>query len=147
MPVLKNARHEQFAQALAKGMTAEQAYTEAGFKANRHNAAALARKQHISTRVEDIRIRVSDKAEWTAADRLAALKRIHSAAEGTDPRTAISAIAEANKMQGAYPPAKHQLSGTVGTFDLTKVTDADLAKLEAILGPIADAGGNQSGEE
>jgi phage terminase small subunit len=37
MPVLKNARHEKFAQALAKGKSATDAYNEAGFKPHRHS--------------------------------------------------------------------------------------------------------------
>ncbi|NLS08035.1 hypothetical protein HGP14_33060 [Rhizobium sp. P32RR-XVIII] len=40
MPVLKNARHEKFAQALAKGMTATDAYSEAGYKGDRTAAAS-----------------------------------------------------------------------------------------------------------
>ena len=40
MPALKNPRHEAFAQAVARGMSASAAYVEAGYKANRHNAAA-----------------------------------------------------------------------------------------------------------
>lgn len=35
MPVLKNARHERFAQGRAKGKTIDEAYVDAGFKANR----------------------------------------------------------------------------------------------------------------
>ncbi|TCL89842.1 hypothetical protein C8J38_11030 [Rhizobium sp. PP-WC-2G-219] len=35
MPVLQNTRHEAFAQVLAKGMTATDAYTEAGYKGDR----------------------------------------------------------------------------------------------------------------
>ena len=54
MPTLKNPRHEAFAQALARGMSASAAYVEAGYKANRHNAAALAREQHIGTRVTEL---------------------------------------------------------------------------------------------
>src|ERR1700745_350665 len=54
MPALKNPRHEAFAQALARSMSASAAYVEAGYKANRHNAAALARKQHIGTRVAEL---------------------------------------------------------------------------------------------
>jgi hypothetical protein len=54
MPVLKNPRHEAFAQALTRGMSANAAYVEAGYKPNRHNAAALAREQHISTRVAEV---------------------------------------------------------------------------------------------
>ena len=41
-PALKNPRHEAFAQAGARGMSASAAYVEAGYKANRHNAAAAA---------------------------------------------------------------------------------------------------------
>lgn len=39
MPVLKNARHERFAQARANGKTVDDAYVDAGFKANNGNAA------------------------------------------------------------------------------------------------------------
>lgn len=53
MPVLKNARHEAFAQELAKGKTADEAYKLAGFKPNRGNAATLKQKQSISKRVDD----------------------------------------------------------------------------------------------
>ena len=54
MPALANCRHEAFAQALTRGSSAAAAYVEAGYKPNRHNAAALARKQHISTRVNEL---------------------------------------------------------------------------------------------
>jgi hypothetical protein len=35
-------------------MSASAAYVEAGYKANRHNAAALAREKHIRTRVAEL---------------------------------------------------------------------------------------------
>lgn len=54
MAVLSNQRHEAFAQGLAKGKSADKAHQDAGFKANRHNAAALAREQHIITRVAEL---------------------------------------------------------------------------------------------
>jgi phage terminase small subunit len=114
MPVLKNARHEQFAQALAKGQTASIAYVEAGFKPHASNPARLSGNERVQARVRDILSKAADKAEWTAADRLAALKRIHDAAEQADPRTAISAIAEANRMQGSHAPTKQQHTGKDG---------------------------------
>ena len=49
MPALKNPRHEAFAQALARAMSASAGYVGAGYKANRPNAAALAREEHISS--------------------------------------------------------------------------------------------------
>ncbi len=54
MPVLPNPKHERFAQELAKGTTAGDAYVLAGFKPNRHNGATLARKQHIKARVSEL---------------------------------------------------------------------------------------------
>ena len=40
----------------------------------------------------------------------------------------------------------HHHTGAVGSYDLSKVSDDDLARLENILGPVADARGDQSGE-
>lgn len=150
MPVLKNARHEKFALALANGKTATDAYEEAGYKPDRHHAARLATKGHITTRIEEIKSRVAEKAEWTAADRLISLKSIHDASLSEDRRTAIAAIAEANKMQGSYAPTKQEHTGRNGgpiqTVDLTKLSDDEFNRLEAILGSLAFDGGDQSGE-
>lgn len=41
---------------------------------------------------------------------------------------------------------KHKHTGTIGTYDLSKLDDDALDRLEAILGPLADAGGDQGGE-
>lgn len=54
MPVLKNPKHERFAQELAKGETAERAYQTAGFKPNRGNANTLKQNQSILDRVSEI---------------------------------------------------------------------------------------------
>lgn len=108
MPVLKNARHEAFAQGLAKGLTAEQAYQEAGFKPHRGNASTLRANQNVLDRVAEIQSKAAEKAEWTAAERLQSLKTIHDAQRAADPRVAISAIAEANKMQGSHAPVKNE---------------------------------------
>jgi phage terminase small subunit len=44
------------------------------------------------------------------------------------------------------PSQSVQHSGSVGTYDLSRMTDEQLDKLESILGPLALAGGDQSGE-
>lgn len=67
MPALTNAKHELFAQAVAKGKTADEAYVEAGYKQNRHNAASLGREQHILTRIAEIQGRAASRTEITAA--------------------------------------------------------------------------------
>jgi phage terminase small subunit len=148
MPILQNQRHEAFAQARAQGKSADEAYQQAGFRAHRGNAHRLSTNESIRRRVAEIVGRTSEKAEWTAADRLKSLKRIYDATEGKDPRTAIAALAEANKMQGSYAPTKHAHSGPNGgpipTVDLTNATDEDLDRLEALFGPLAGAAGDDA---
>lgn len=146
MPVLRNARHEAFAQALAAGQSASDAYVTAGYRQSRSAASRLSTNVNIERRVREIKARAADKAEWTAADRLIGLKTIYDNTVSADPRVAISAIAEANKMQGSHAAQKHQHSGSIGTYDLTKLSDDELDRLESILGPLALAGGDQSGE-
>lgn len=106
MPVLKNSRHEKFAQLLANGKSATDAYAEAGYEGDRTAASRLSSNVNISQRVDEIKNKVAEKAEWSAAERLSALKTIYDTAASSDPRVAISAIAEANKMQGSYAPSK-----------------------------------------
>lgn len=106
MPALKNAKHEKFAQALAGGKSATEAYAEAGYKGDRTAASRLSTNVNVCQRVDEIRRKAAEKAEWSAAERLLALKEIFEAARKEDRRVAVSAIAEANKMQGSYAPSK-----------------------------------------
>lgn len=114
MPVLRNAKHEAFAQALAQGKTADEAYAQAGYKPNRGNATRMKANESIVKRIGEIQSRASEKAEWSAADRLLALKRIMEATADTDPRVAVSAISEANKMQGSHAATRHLIGGDGG---------------------------------
>lgn len=54
MPVLKNQRWEIFSQGLAKGMTGDDAYVQAGYKPNRHNASRLKTTETIIARVLEL---------------------------------------------------------------------------------------------
>lgn len=149
MPVLSNQRHESFAQALAKGKTADEAYAQAGYRPNRKNAWRLKTNEGIAARVAELSAKAAEKAEWSAADRLAALKRISDAAEEKDPRVAVSAIGEANKMQGSHAPAKHTHSGTIGTIDPAKLkgmSNEELDLLERAMVQIGIASGDPGGE-
>ena len=151
MPILSNPKHEAFAQARATGKSADEAYAAAGFKPHRGNAHRLSTNESVKRRVSEIVGRTSEKAEWTAADRLMGLKTIYDAPLGQDPRTAIAAISEANKMQGSHAPAKRELSGPNGgpipTVDLTNVSDDDLNRLESIFGPLAGSAGDDADED
>jgi len=61
MPILKNARHEAFAQAIAKGQTSDQAYQTAGFSANRGNATRLKAKESVSQRVDELLSKAAER--------------------------------------------------------------------------------------
>lgn len=71
---LKNARHERYALGLAKGLSADAAYQEAGFKASRGNAIRLKANENVKARVLELQSRVAQKTVVDAAwllDRLA----------------------------------------------------------------------------
>src|SRR5262249_32726325 len=55
MPVLTNNRRELFANLLAQGFTAVDAYEKAGFKRHDGNASTLSRNPEIEDRVEELR--------------------------------------------------------------------------------------------
>ncbi|CAN0653117.1 protein of unknown function [Nitratireductor aquimarinus] len=86
--------------------------------------------------MSELQGKAAEKAEWSAAERLLSLKAIHDRTNTEDPRVAISAIGEANKMQGSHAAAKHHLSGTVQVVTITAkhldgLNDDELAALEA----------------
>ncbi len=62
MPVLKNARHERFAQALARGKSQEDAYEFAGYSPSRSAASRLATDVNICERLAELTERAADKA-------------------------------------------------------------------------------------
>ncbi|HEY0120635.1 MAG TPA: terminase small subunit [Rhizobium sp.] len=138
MPVLKNARYEQFAQGLARGLSATEAYAQAGYKESRSAASRLSTNVNIKRRIEEINVRVAEKAEWSAADRIAALKRISDASEALDPRVSVSAIAEANKMSGSYPPTRQEHTGrNGGPIEYANLTEEEIDARIAAIGATA----------
>jgi phage terminase small subunit len=54
MTILRNPRHERFAQELAAGKPATEAYVLAGYRSNAGNASTLKADQNISKRVAEI---------------------------------------------------------------------------------------------
>jgi hypothetical protein len=62
MAVLNNPRHERFAEALASGKSASQAYAEAGYKKDRRNASRLTSNDDIRARVAELQSRAAERA-------------------------------------------------------------------------------------
>jgi phage terminase small subunit len=66
IPVLNNIRHERFAQELARGKTARQAYVDAGYKDTRaaeSSASDLLRNPKVIARITEIQERAAKCAE------------------------------------------------------------------------------------
>jgi hypothetical protein len=82
MPQLLNARHEQFAQALARGGTGTQAYLSAGYcpKGARQNASRLRKQPDVCVRVEELtaNIAAAQRERWISDrnERLRALDKL-----------------------------------------------------------------------
>lgn len=68
MPVLENTRHERFAQGLAKGKSATEAYTDAGYQGDRTAASRLSTNVNVQARIAELQSRAAEKAVTTVED-------------------------------------------------------------------------------
>jgi phage terminase small subunit len=76
MSKLTNPRHELFAQALATGKTADQAYKDAVYKPDRAHASRLAANGPIQARVDELLAPALEKAGVTVERIMAELARV-----------------------------------------------------------------------
>jgi phage terminase small subunit len=76
MPVLSNAKHERFCQNRLGGQTIDAAYTNAGYKPNRGNAARLNAKESIRARIGELQGDTAKVAKRSFAECVAELERI-----------------------------------------------------------------------
>ena len=125
MPVLSNARHERFAQELAKGKSQGDAYTEAGYKPSRSAAARLAADVNICERVAEIQERAAIRVEVTVAGITEKLLKIAEKAEGSSEAAMLQAARasymDAAKLNGLVVDKK-QVEG-LGPVSVTYVTN------------------------
>jgi hypothetical protein len=80
--VLRNPRHERFAQELATGKTADLAYVLAGYRENRSNAARLNASQNIQERVAEIQSMGAERAAISVETLIAEAEAARSKATG-----------------------------------------------------------------
>lgn len=114
MPVLKNPRHERFAQELAKGKSATEAYGLAGYKPDDGNAARLTGKDSLKARVAEIMGKGAEKAAVTIHSIAVQLDEDRKLAHKIEqPGAAVSASVAKAKLFGLMPD-KHELTGANG---------------------------------
>jgi phage terminase small subunit len=114
MAALSNARHERFAQALAKGKTQIEAHASAGYKSHDQNAARMIGNERIKARVAELQERAAEKTVCTVADIAAQLDEDRKFARQLDnPAAAISATMGKAKVLGLIVD-KSELTGKNG---------------------------------
>lgn len=121
MPMLPNQRHEAFAQALAKGMSASDAYVEAGFSPNRGNAARLNANECITKRVAELNKRASADVvitrQYLLETQQALMQEARDAGEYSAANTALKQLAT---LAGPYTERQeHEHSGTIASAPMT----------------------------
>ena len=99
-------------------------------------AAALRKKQTRVARKAEITVE-SLAREYEEARQVAMQEKQASAM--------VAATTGKGKLAGLLVE-RHKHSGAIGTYDLSKLTDDELTRLEQILGPLAHAGGDPGGE-
>ena len=101
MGILTNPRHELFAQELAKGKSATEAYAGAGYKPCRQNAARLTTNDDIRARLAEIQAQAAKKSEVTVQSLLDELEHARARADSLDQLgEAVKAISEKAKISG-----------------------------------------------
>ena len=101
MPALKNQRHEKFAVALFEGKSATEAYSAAGYKPCRQNAARLTTKDDIQARLAELQGAAAKKSEVSVASLLDELEAAREKASNLDQLSAaVRAIEAKAKVSG-----------------------------------------------
>jgi hypothetical protein len=146
MPPLDNPRWEHFAQELAKGHRAQDAYVAAGYKANPGNATRLKLNEKIFARVKELLDRSAARAEVTVASLLNELEEARKlAAEINQPSAAVAATLGKAKVAGLIVDRKEV--GKPGDFEGMNVDELreHIARGIAKLG-ISVGGAGEEGE-
>lgn len=116
---LKNARHERFAQELAKGKTLAQAYVNAGYRPNEKNAARLKKNEGVAARFAELQERVAKKTVVTVEGITARLLKIAEKGEKSKQAPLLSvaraSLMDAAKLNGLIVE-KHDLRSSDGSM-------------------------------
>lgn len=129
---LKNARHERFAQELAKGKSQVDAYAAAGYKPDRGAATRLSAKVSVAERARELKARAAERTVITVENLTERLLAIAAKGENKEDAPLLSvaraAIMDAAKLNGLI------IDRSKFGIDLSGLSDEDLDALDRILG-------------
>ena len=128
MPALKNARHERFAQEMAKGKSQTEAYSLAGYDGDRTAASRLSTNVNVRTRLAELQDRGAERAVVTTESLIEEADEIKALAlKASQYGPANAALTLKAKLAGKL--VERAEVGTPGDFD--RMDDADLARYVA----------------
>lgn len=137
MPVLENQRHEMFAQEMAKGKSAAEAYTAAGYKGDRTAASRLSTNVNVMSRVAELQAPSAKRLEITIDSLASELEEARAIALAEKQSSAaVSATMGKAKLFG-LGSENRRVTGTIQVVQITSkqleaLTDDELASLEAV---------------
>ncbi len=141
-------KQERFVAEYLKDQNATQAAIRAGYskKTAAQQGSRLLMNVEVSKAVGKRQQRVAKKAEITVESLAAEYEEARRLAKKEGQASAMVAATTGKGKLSGLLVERHKHSGAIGTYDLTKISDDDLDRLEAILGPLAHAGGDPGGE-
>lgn len=140
-------KQQRFVSEYLKDQNGTQAAIRTGYSAKtaKQQGSRLLADPRIQAAVRAGQKKVAKKAEVTVDSLMAELEQARKLAlKEKQASAAVTATMGKGKLAGLLVE-KHKHSGAVGTYDLKNLSDDDLDRLEQILGPLADAGGDSGG--
>lgn len=132
MPQLSNPRHERFAQELAQGNSATEAYAEAGYTPNQPSASRLLSNVMVQARVAELQAGAAQITETTVAGLTEALFRIARDAEALKEASGLSvaraALMDIAKLNGLVVERSESLNRNCVVSDEPPTADEWIAK-------------------
>ncbi len=141
-------KQQRFVQEYLKDHNGTQAAIRTGYseKTAKQQGSRLLTNADVQAAVRAGQKKVARKNEVTVDSLMAELEQARKLAlKEKQASAAVTATMGKGKLAGLLVE-KHKHSGAIGAYDLKNLSDDDLDRLEQILGPLADAGGDPSGE-
>lgn len=140
-------KQQRFVQEYLQDHNGTQAAIRAGYSEStaRQQGSRLLTDPRVLAAVRAGQKKVAKKAEVTVDSLMAELEQARKLAlKEKQASAAVTATMGKGKLAGLLVE-KHKHSGAIGTYNLKDLSDDDLDRLEQILGPLADAGGDPGG--
>ncbi|MBS4799358.1 MAG: terminase small subunit [Stenotrophomonas maltophilia] len=140
-------KQQRFVLEYLKDQNGTQAAIRAGYSEStaRQQGSRLLTDARVLAAVRAGQKKVAKKAEVTVDSLMAELEQARKLAlKEKQASAAVTATMGKGKLAGLLVE-KHKHSGAIVTYNLKDLSDDDLDKLEQILGPLADTGGDPGG--